>query len=82
VNTNTSAAATLTVDANTPPTLTQGFLQVQQWKNQGSDAGSSGMADFHTNIAGSGVVGTTPTLLYYVGGVTSPNQPRCGQLRR
>ena len=80
--TNTSNPATLTVDANTPPTLTQGFLQVQQWQNQGSDTTSGGLTDLRTNVAGMGVTGTTPNLTYYVGGAnvptTSPNVDNFG----
>jgi hypothetical protein len=82
VVTNTSTAATLTVDANTPPTLTQGFLKVEQWKNIGGDTGSGGLTDLKTNIVGSGVTGTTPTLTYYVGGAnvgqTSPDVDNFG----
>src|SRR5207253_2260396 len=31
VNTNTSTSASLTVDQNVPPHLTQGFLKAEQW---------------------------------------------------
>jgi hypothetical protein len=72
VNTNTSPPATLSVDANTPPTLTQGFLKVERWENIGSGVGAFGMDDFKTNIAGSGVVGTTPTTTFYAGGANVP----------
>jgi hypothetical protein len=81
VKTNTSAAATLTVDANTPPTLTQGFLRVEQWQNIGSTIGSAGMADLKTNLDSNGNP-LSPTLSYYVGGAsvpqTSPNVDNFG----
>src|SRR6266404_2833223 len=81
VKTNTSAVATLTVDPNTPPTLTQGFLQVQQFQNIGPNVGSGGLADLKTNLDGDGNPLTTPTLTYYVGGAnvpqTSPDVDNC-----
>jgi len=77
VITNTSSAATLSVDAPTSPTLTQGFMKVEQWQNIGTNLGFDGIADLKTNIAGSGVTGTTPTRTYFVSGAsvpqTSPN---------
>jgi PA14 domain. len=77
VNTNVSSPALLQVDANTPPTFTQGFLKVEQWQNIGGGVGSGGIADLKTNIAGSGVTGRPPTTSYFVGGAnvpqTSPN---------
>ena len=72
VNTNTSTSALLTVDQNTPPALTQGFLRVERWENIGPGTGAFGMDDFKTNIAGSGVVGTTPTTAFYAGGANVP----------
>jgi len=72
VNTNTSGAATLTVDPNTPPSLTQGFLTVEQWQNIGAAVGANGVADLKTNIPGSGNVGGPPTTTYYVGGANVP----------
>jgi hypothetical protein len=73
VKTNTSAVATLTVDPNTPPTLTQGFLQVQQWQNIGSLSGSQGgIDDLKTNLNANGDPLTPPTLTYYVGGANVP----------
>jgi hypothetical protein len=83
VITNTSKAATLTVDANTPPTLTQGFLRVQQWQNIGGNTGSGGIVDLKTNfdsVTGDPI--TPPTVSYYVGGAnvpsTSPNVDNFG----
>ena len=73
VNTNTSTAATLTVDQNIPPSLTQGFLKVEQWQNIGGATGANGIADLKTNIPGSGNVGGPPTTTSYVGG---PNVPQ------
>jgi len=72
VVTNTSTAATLTVDANTPPTLTQGFMRVEQFQNLGGDTGSGGVADLKTNLNSNGDPLTTPTLSYYVGGANVP----------
>jgi hypothetical protein len=77
VNTNVSNPALLQVDANTPPTFTQGLLKVEQWQNIGAGTGNGGIADLKTNIPGSSVTGSTPTTTYYVGGgnvpPTSPN---------
>ena len=73
VNTNTSASATLSVDANLPPTLTQGFMKVERWENIGGATGLGGIADLETNIPGSGVTGTTPTTTFYEPG---PNVPQ------
>jgi len=77
VNTNVSNPALLQVDANTPPSFTQGLLKVEQWQNIGGGTGSGGIGDLKTNIPGSSVTGTTPTTTYYVGGgnllPTSPN---------
>src|SRR5262249_33452591 len=64
VITNTSTAATLTVDPNTPPSLTQGFMQVQQFQNLGPDTGSGGLADLKTNLASNGDPLTPPAKLY------------------
>jgi hypothetical protein len=81
VVTNTSPPATLTVDANTPPTLTQGFLKVEQWQNLGPDTGSSGIIDLKTNLTSNGDP-ISPTLTYYVGGAgvaqTSPDVDNFG----
>jgi len=72
VNTNTSTAAILSVDANTPPALTQGFLKVERWENIGDATGSGGVNDLRTNIPGSGNVGGPPTTTFYVGGGNIP----------
>jgi hypothetical protein len=72
VNTNTSTSATLTVDQNLPPTLTQGFMKVERWENIGNNGGATGMGDLKTNIAGASVTGTTPTTTFYVGGANVP----------
>lgn len=72
VNTNTSTSAVLTVDQNSPPSLTQGFLKVERWENIGNNGGVTGISDLKTNIAGNGVTGTTPTTTFYVGGANVP----------
>ena len=76
VNTNISNPATLLVDAPTPPTLTQGFMTVEQWQGIGNQGGSSGIADLKTNVPGTGVTGTTPTRTFFVAGANVPvNSP-------
>src|SRR6266850_119196 len=72
VNTNTSTSALLTVDQNTPPALTQGFLKVERWENIGSRTGGFGLDDLRTNIPGSGVVGTPYTTAFFIGGANVP----------
>jgi hypothetical protein len=82
VVTNVSSPALLQVDANTPPSFTQGFLKVEQWQNIGGGVGSGGIFTLKTNIPGSGVDGTPPTTTYFVGGgnvpPTSPNVDNFG----
>jgi hypothetical protein len=72
VITNVSNPAVLQVDANTPPSFTQGLLRVEQWQNIGGGTGAAGLNDLKTNIPGLNVTGTTPTATYYVGGGNVP----------
>jgi len=62
VNTNTSATATLTVDQNVPPHLTQGFLKADQWKNV-----TGGITELKTAIGA-----RAPDVSFFVAGADVP----------
>jgi PA14 domain len=78
VGNTTTKSATVTVDAKTPPTLSQGFLIAERWENIGGNTGTGGIGDLITAIAGG-----PPTTTFYVSEAavpqTSPNIDNFGQ---
>lgn len=73
VNTNTSTAAILEVDAPTPPVLTQGFLTAKRWNDIGGTVNLAGLDVVRALLPG-GANPASPSLTFYLAGPNLPDQ--------
>ncbi len=78
VGPTTTKVATVTVDAKTPPALTQGFLLGERWTDIGSDTGTGGIDTLKTAIAG-GPANSTFYVSSAAAEQTSPDLSNFGQ---
>jgi hypothetical protein len=68
VNTNTSAEATLEVDAVVPPTLTQGFVTVDRWEGLDNSTGLGGL-----DVLRAAILAGPPTVSSYRSAIDVPD---------
>ncbi len=68
VNTNTSAGATVVVDAFVAPQLTQGFATSDRWEGIGANTGLTGLDDLRAAI-----LAGPPTVSSFIGSINIPD---------